>query len=64
ILSRGGVYYAFLLRSQPLLQKFFQAVQNFLNLSTRRPVSRCSVSVEAHYREFLTADKGLLQKND
>ncbi|WP_205246326.1 hypothetical protein, partial [Erwinia amylovora] len=29
----------------------FPAVQSFLNLSTRRPVSRCSVSVEAHYRD-------------
>ncbi|WP_318389626.1 hypothetical protein, partial [Enterobacter sp.] len=27
-----------------------------------RPVSRCSVSVEAHYREFLQGDKYKIQK--
>ncbi|WP_297200008.1 hypothetical protein, partial [uncultured Pluralibacter sp.] len=31
-------------RVNPIFQKF--------SLSTRRPVSRCSVSMEAHYREF------------
>ncbi|MFG6078601.1 hypothetical protein, partial [Erwinia sp. OPT-41] len=37
---------------------------SFLNLLSRWPVSRCAVSVVAHYREFLTADKRLLQINE
>ncbi|WP_227540156.1 hypothetical protein, partial [Raoultella sp. BIGb0399] len=48
-LSRGGVYYAFLFQSQPHFQKF--------SLSTRRLVCRCSVSMEAHYREPAGNDK-------
>jgi hypothetical protein len=41
----------------PFSQDFFRRF-SFPNLLTRRCVSRCSVSVEAHYREFLQADKG------
>ncbi|WP_233592634.1 hypothetical protein, partial [Erwinia psidii] len=40
-----------------LLRRF-----SVLNLLTRRPVSRCSVSVVAHYREFVTTDKCYLKK--
>ncbi|WP_297206462.1 hypothetical protein, partial [uncultured Pluralibacter sp.] len=36
-------------RVNPIFQKF--------SLSTRRPVSRCSVSMEAHYREPSPNDK-------
>jgi len=32
-------------------RSFSPAVQNFLNLSTPWLVSRCSVSMEAHYRD-------------
>ncbi|WP_219846556.1 hypothetical protein, partial [Cronobacter sakazakii] len=48
LLSRGGVYYAFLFQSQPLILGFFL-------FPTYR---RCgmflisAVSMEAHYREF------------
>ncbi|KYP83218.1 hypothetical protein WB66_18905, partial [bacteria symbiont BFo1 of Frankliniella occidentalis] len=50
-LSRGGVYYAFLLRSQLLFEKLFRRFRYFLNLLSRWPVSRCAVSVVAHYRD-------------
>ncbi|WP_225221496.1 hypothetical protein, partial [Escherichia whittamii] len=45
-LSRGGVYYAFLFQSQPLISGFFS--------SLFRPsceVSHVVVSTEAHYRD-------------
>ncbi|MEQ4531437.1 MAG: hypothetical protein ABN478_09075, partial [Mixta sp.] len=49
--SRGGVYYAFPFQSQPLFQKFFSGDSELLNRSTPRGVSRCAVSMEAHYRD-------------
>ncbi|WP_421505289.1 hypothetical protein, partial [Erwinia rhapontici] len=57
-LLRGGVYYAFLLRSQLLFEKFFPAVQMLPEPPEPLAVSRCSVSVEAQYRDFLATDKG------
>ncbi|WP_312191147.1 hypothetical protein, partial [Leclercia sp.] len=46
---RGGVYYAFLFQSQAIISRF--------SLLTRRLVCRCSVSVEAHYRQFFWGGK-------
>ncbi|WP_220432972.1 hypothetical protein, partial [Raoultella terrigena] len=43
------------------LSAFAADIQRW-SLLTRRPVSRCSVSVEAHYREFSDVDKPCLQK--
>ncbi|MCU6671761.1 hypothetical protein, partial [Leclercia adecarboxylata] len=51
---RGGVYYAFLFQSQAIISRF--------SLLTRRLVCRCSVSVEAHYRQFFGGDKHKSQK--
>ncbi|WP_234424432.1 hypothetical protein, partial [Dickeya sp. ws52] len=53
LLSRGGVYYAFLMKSQ----RFFR----FLFL-TPRCVAAVAVSVDAHYREFFWPDKRNFQK--
>ncbi|MDW8848383.1 hypothetical protein SD961_21265, partial [Erwinia sp. MMLR14_017] len=39
--------------SEVFLRRF-----SVLNLSTRRPVSRCSVSMEAHYRDPVSEHKG------
>src|SRR5690606_6871474 len=50
--SESSDYFAFLCRSFPEE-----------DLLTRWPVSRCSVSVEAHYRELFRADKSKMQKN-
>ncbi|EPQ4140948.1 hypothetical protein L9H42_004015, partial [Klebsiella quasipneumoniae] len=52
----GCAYYAFPLQSQAFIFAFlcrFSAL-NFIaeTLLTRRLACRCSVSVEAHYREF------------
>ncbi|MDK1220331.1 hypothetical protein, partial [Cronobacter turicensis] len=48
LLSRGGVYYAFLFQSQAFIFAFV--------CLTGRLIRRCAVSVEAHYREFFCAD--------
>ncbi|PUY73618.1 hypothetical protein AUM49_18120 [Cronobacter sakazakii] len=48
LLSRGGVYYAFLFQSQAFIFAFV--------CLTGRLVCRCAVSVEAHYREFFPPD--------
>jgi hypothetical protein len=53
---RGGVYYAFLFQSQAIISRF--------SLLTWRLVCRCSVSVEAHYREFFGGDKSKFEKNN
>ncbi|MCI4226717.1 hypothetical protein, partial [Dickeya dianthicola] len=45
LLSRGGVYYAFLMQSQRLSSRFPRL--------TPRWLIAVAVSVEAHYREFL-----------
>ncbi|WP_284215239.1 hypothetical protein, partial [Mixta theicola] len=36
-------------------RSFSPAIQSLLNRSTPRGVSRCAVSMEAHYREFSAA---------
>ncbi|WP_207105626.1 hypothetical protein, partial [Erwinia rhapontici] len=56
-LLRGGVYYAFLLRSQLLFEKFFPAVQMLPEPPEPLAVSRCAVSVVAHYRQALRERK-------
>ncbi|WP_421505113.1 hypothetical protein, partial [Erwinia rhapontici] len=43
--------YAFLLRSQLLFEKFFPAVQMLPEPPEPLAVSRCAVSVVAHYRD-------------
>ncbi|EPD3289054.1 hypothetical protein ACR9PO_003422, partial [Cronobacter sakazakii] len=48
LLSRGGVYYAFLFQSQAFIFAFVCLMG--------RLVCRCAVSVEAHYREFFPPD--------
>ncbi|MDI7674501.1 hypothetical protein, partial [Cronobacter turicensis] len=48
LLSRGHVYYVFLFQSQAFIFAFV--------CLTGRLVRRCAVSVEAHYREFFSAD--------
>ncbi|WP_213709875.1 MULTISPECIES: hypothetical protein, partial [unclassified Citrobacter] len=53
----GCAYYAIPLRSQAFNFAFFAGVLSGTPL-TRRLVIRCSVSVEAHYRELFQADKG------
>ncbi|WP_231647282.1 hypothetical protein, partial [Pantoea sp. BL1] len=63
-LSRGGVYYAFLLQSQTLFSAFFLRRDESLHSLLSRLRCRFAVSVVAHYRELFGADKGLLQKND
>ncbi|EPM5285061.1 hypothetical protein ACTEV1_003542, partial [Cronobacter sakazakii] len=55
LLSRGGVYYAFLFQSQAFIFAFV--------CLTGRLVCRCAVSVEAHYREFFSADKRKFKKS-
>ncbi|MFG1174557.1 hypothetical protein AAFN90_13390, partial [Erwiniaceae bacterium CAU 1747] len=45
------------------LRSFFRRFRQLSEPPTRWPVSRCSVSVEAQYRDFLAADKFLLQTN-
>ncbi|WP_231040636.1 hypothetical protein, partial [Citrobacter freundii] len=52
----GCAYYATPLRSQAFNFTFFAGVLSETPL-TRRLVIRCSVSVEAHYRELFRADK-------
>ncbi|WP_221178119.1 hypothetical protein, partial [Klebsiella pneumoniae] len=49
-LRRGVAYYAFPLQSQAFIFAFLCEVLTGTPL-TRRLVCRCSVSVEAHYRE-------------
>ncbi|KUQ03596.1 hypothetical protein AWI08_20535 [Klebsiella aerogenes] len=46
-----GVYYVFLIQSQAFIFTFLREVLTG-TLLTRRLACRCSVSVEAHYREF------------
>ncbi|MDE9614543.1 hypothetical protein L2105_15105, partial [Citrobacter portucalensis] len=53
----GCAYYAIPLRSQAFNFASFAGVLSGTPL-TRRLVIRCSVSVEAHYRELFQADKG------
>ncbi|WP_050497968.1 hypothetical protein, partial [Cronobacter malonaticus] len=48
LLSRGGVYYAFLFQSQAFIFAFV-CLTGWL-------IRRCAVSVEAHYREFSSPD--------
>ncbi|WP_275150549.1 hypothetical protein, partial [Citrobacter portucalensis] len=52
----GCAYYAIPLRSQAFNFAFFAGVLSGTPL-TRRLAIRCSVSVEAHYRELFQADK-------
>ncbi|HHL2826171.1 TPA: hypothetical protein ACQ431_004450, partial [Citrobacter murliniae] len=52
----GCAYYAIPLQSQAFIFAFLREVLSGTPL-TRRPVARCSVSVEAHYRELFQADK-------
>ncbi|MDE9611481.1 hypothetical protein L2I60_24855, partial [Citrobacter portucalensis] len=52
----GCAYYAIPPRSQAFNFAFFAGVLSGTPL-TRRRVIRCSVSVEAHYRELFQADK-------
>ncbi|WP_290366675.1 hypothetical protein, partial [Citrobacter freundii] len=52
----GCAYYAIPLRSQAFNFAFFAGVLSGTPL-TRRLIIRCSVSVEAHYRELFQADK-------
>ncbi|WP_211279577.1 hypothetical protein, partial [Pantoea eucrina] len=52
----GCVYYAFRIFSQAFIFAFLKVAVKATCL-TRRFVSRCAVSVEAHYREFFRADK-------
>ncbi|AWT18579.1 hypothetical protein DMP75_08865 [Klebsiella michiganensis] len=64
---RGGVYYAFLIQSQAFNFAFLFRYSS-LNpadpaacvplFRARRLACRCSVSVEAHYRELFRSDKG------
>ncbi|WP_207552717.1 hypothetical protein, partial [Cronobacter turicensis] len=54
LLSRGGVYYAFLFQSQAFIFAFV--------CLTGRLIRRCAVSVEAHYREFFPPDKRKFKK--
>ncbi|KLF13200.1 hypothetical protein ASV09_21160 [Klebsiella aerogenes] len=53
---RGHVYYVFLIQSQAFIFTFLCRFSALLftaeTLLTRRLACRCSVSVEAHYREF------------
>ncbi|HCM56728.1 MAG TPA: hypothetical protein DIS97_12625, partial [Citrobacter freundii] len=56
-LSRGPVYYVFLIQSQAFIFAFLYEILSGTPL-TRRLVIRYSVSVEAHYRELFRADKG------
>ncbi|EOH9008073.1 hypothetical protein ACMD7D_002221, partial [Citrobacter freundii] len=51
------VYYVFLIQSQAFIFAFLYEILWRTPL-TRRLVIRCSVSVEAHYRELFQADKG------
>ncbi|MFC6120067.1 hypothetical protein ACFPZP_03175, partial [Citrobacter bitternis] len=57
--------YAFPLQSQVFIFTFLCGILTGIRLRTpltRRLVCRCSVSVEAHYREFLGSDKYKIQK--
>ena len=58
----GCAYYAIPPRSQAFNFAFFAGVLSGTPL-TRRLVIRCSVSVEAHYREFSDVDNPSLKKN-
>ncbi|AOT44374.1 hypothetical protein BH714_14485 [Enterobacter ludwigii] len=60
--SRGHVYYVFLIQSQAFIFAFLCWCSS-LNPPTRRRVCRCSVSVEAHYREFSDVDNPSFKKN-
>ncbi|MEG1124375.1 MAG: hypothetical protein RSE37_19745, partial [Citrobacter sp.] len=51
----------FLIQSQAIISAFLCKVLSGTPL-TRRHVIRCSVSVEAHYRELFQADKLKIQK--
>ncbi|MDU7197030.1 MAG: hypothetical protein E6288_03550, partial [Enterobacteriaceae bacterium] len=56
----GCAYYAFPLQSQVFIFTFLCGILTGIRLRTlltRRLVCRCSVSVEAHYREFSGSDK-------
>ncbi|WP_368913261.1 hypothetical protein, partial [Mixta calida] len=44
-------------RVNPFFRSFSPAIQASLNRLTVPSRSRCAVSVEAHYRELLRADK-------
>ncbi|MGK3373904.1 hypothetical protein, partial [Citrobacter youngae] len=57
----GCAYYAIPLRSQAFNFAFFAGVLSGTPL-TRRLACRCSVSVEAHYRELFQTDKLKIQK--